>query len=229
MPNIQKGHIHPIHQFISHAAREMAKIGFEVVEGPEVVNEYDNFDALRVPADHPARDVQDTFWTTDGSLLRTQTSAMQIPAMKNRKPPVRILVPGKVYRNEATDSTHEAMLYQLEGFAIDKNITMENLKWTIEYLLEKTLGKSIETKFFPHHYPFVEPGMDMMIKWHGRWLEILGSGMIHPEVLENMGVDPNKWQGFAFGAGADRLMMLQREITEIRLSYSNDLRFLKQF
>lgn len=229
MPNIQKGHIHPIHQFISHAAREMAKIGFEVVEGPEVVNEYDNFDALRVPADHPARDVQDTFWTTEGSLLRTQTSAMQIPAMKNRKPPVRILVPGKVYRNEATDSTHEAMLYQLEGFAIDKNITMENLKWTIEYLLEKTLGNNIETKFFPHHYPFVEPGMDMMIKWHGRWLEILGSGMIHPEVLENMGVDPNKWQGFAFGAGADRLMMLQREVTEIRLSYGNDLRFLKQF
>lgn len=229
MPNIPPGHIHPTNQLIARACEAMKKIGFEVVTGPEITTEDLNFDVLRVPADHPARDVQDTFWTKSGSVLRTHTSAMQIPSMRTRKPPARVLIPGRVYRNEATDATHEATLYQLEGFAIDKNITMANLVDTLNYLLKEMLGSNIETKFFPHHYPFVEPAMDVMIKWQGKWLEVLGSGMIHPEVLENMGVDPKLWQGFAFGMGIDRLMMLQRGVNDIRWCNSGDLRFLKQF
>jgi len=229
MPNLPPGHIHPINQFIAKAARVMAELGFEVATGPEVTNEYDNFDTLLIPADHPARDTQDTFWTTDGRLLRTHTSAMQIPAMKDRQPPVRILIPGRVYRNETTDATHETIHYQLEGFAIDRDINMSHLVWTLNYLIKEMLGDQVETKIFPHHYPFVEPGMDMMIKWRGKWLEVLGSGMIHPDVLKNMGVDPSRWSGFAFGLGVDRLVMLERGIHDVRLGYSGDLRFLKQF
>lgn len=229
MPNLPPGHIHPISQFITQAVRVMEKIGFEVVTGPEITTEHYNFDVLRVPVDHPARDIQDTFWTTSGMVLRTQTSAMQIPVMKLNKPPARILIPGRVYRNEATDATHEASFYQLEGFAIDKNITMSNLIWTIDYFLKSILGSEIETKYFPHYYPFVEPGMDVMIRWQGKWLEVLGSGMIHPQVITNMGLDKNTWQGFAFGMGVDRLMMLERGVDDVRTSYSSDLRFLKQF
>lgn len=229
MPNVVKGHIHPTTQLIARICDCLGKIGFEAVTGPEVTSEKLNFDVLRIPKDHPSRDVQDTFWTKDGRVLRTHTSAMQIPVMENRKPPARIIIPGRVYRNEATDATHEATLYQVEVFAIDKNITMTNLVWTIQYLLKELFGDSIETKFYPHHYPFVEPGMDVLIKWKGKWLEVLGSGMIHPQVLENMGVNSGEWSGFAFGLGADRFMMLQRALGDIRISYSSDLRFNYQF
>ncbi len=229
MPNLPPGHIHPTNQFILKAASIFTSLGFEVVTGPELTTEHNNFDVLRVPANHPARDTQDTFWTTDGRLLRTHTSAMQIPAMLERKAPVRVVIPGRAFRNEATDATHESTMYQFEGFVIDKNISMANLIWTLDTFLKKMLGEKIETKYFPHNYSFVEPGMDVMIKWKGKWLEVLGSGMIHPEVLENMKVDPKIYQGFAFGAGVDRLMMLQRGVDEIRLEYSGDLRFLKQF
>jgi len=229
MSKLPMGHIHPTSQLVSRAIYAMEKIGFHVVTGPEITTEKLNFDFLRIPKDHPARDTQDTFWTKDKRVLRTHTSAMQIPAMAQKKPPVRILIPGRVFRNEATDATHEAVLHQLEGFVIEKNITMANLIWTLNYLLKELLGKDIETKFFPHNYPFVEPGMDVMIKWHGQWLEVLGSGMIHPEVLANMGVESEKWQGFAFGMGLDRLMMLERGVDDIRWSLSGDLRFLKQF
>jgi len=229
MPNLPRGHIHPLSQTIERAVAALCKIGFTAVTGPEITNEYNNFDSLRVPKNHPARDIQDTFWTTDGRVLRTHTSAMQIPAMKNRKPPARIVIPGRVYRNEATDATHEATLYQLEAFAIDKDITMANLVWTLNYLIKNILGKDVETKFYPHNYPFVEPGMDVMIKWNNKWLEMLGSGMIHPQVLENMGLDPKAWQGFAFGLGVDRFMMLERGLDDIRNSYTGDTRFLEQF
>ncbi|HOE74384.1 MAG TPA: phenylalanine--tRNA ligase subunit alpha [bacterium] len=229
MPKLPRGHIHPTTQLLTRAISAMEKIGFEVLTGPELTTERLNFDVLRIPKDHPARDTQDTFWTKDGKVLRTHTSAMQIPAMAQKKPPVRILIPGRVFRNESTDATHEAVLYQLEGFVIEKDTTMANLIWTLNYLLKELLGKDIKTKFFPHNYPFVEPGMDVMIKWQGRWLEVLGSGMIHPEVLHNMGVESDKWQGFAFGIGIDRLMMLERGVDDIRWSLSGDLRFLKQF
>ena len=229
MKTLPPGHLHPTTQLIYKATEILGQVGFEIVTGPELTTEKYNFDDLRIPADHPSRDTQDTFWTTDGKLLRTHTSAMQIPAMENRKLPVRIVIPGRVYRNEALDSTHEATIQQLEGFAIDENITMSNLVGTIDYFLKELLGHNIETKYYPHHFAFVEPGMEAMIKWKGKWLEILGCGMIHPEVLKNMGVDPQKYTGFAFGMGVDRLMMLQRNVDDIRWTNSGDLRFLKQF
>lgn len=158
MPKLPRGHIHPTTQLLTRAISAMEKIGFEVLTGPELTTERLNFDVLRIPKDHPARDTQDTFWTKDGKVLRTHTSAMQIPAMAQKKPPVRILIPGRVFRNESTDATHEAVLYQLEGFVIEKDTTMANLIWTLNYLLKELLGKDIKTKFFPHNYPFVEPG-----------------------------------------------------------------------
>jgi len=194
-----KGHLHPLTQILRKIVKVFIDLGFEVIEGPEVETEYYNFDSLRIPRDHPARDVQDTFWLKDGRLLRTQTSSVQ------------------------------SNLFQLDGFAIDKNITMAHLKGTLKHFLKEIFGKEIKTRFVPHHYPFVEPGMDVHIFYNEKWLEVLGSGMIHPEVLKNMGVDPKKWQGFAFGLGIDRLMMLYFGINDIRLSHSGDLRFFKQF
>ena len=229
MPETIKGHAHPTSQLQAKICSVLGEIGFEVITGPELTTERLNFDVLRIPADHPSRDVQDTFWTKDGRVLRTHTSAMQIPAMKERKPPQRIIIPGRVYRNEATDATHEATLSQVEVFVIDKNVNMGHLIWTIQYLLKNIFGEEIETKFYPHNYPFVEPGMDVLIRWKGKWLEVLGSGMIHPDVITNMGLDSNVWGGFAFGLGADRFMMLQRVLNDIRISYSTDLRFNYQF
>lgn len=224
-----KGHLHPISQFLRKAIKVFLDLGFEIVEGPEIETEYYNFDALLMFSDHPARDVQDTFWLKDGRLLRTHTSSMQVRAMEKKRPPVRIIVPGKCFRHEATDASHESNFYQLEGFAIDRDINMTHLCWTLDNFIKKIFGSKTKTRFVPHFYPFVEPGMDVHILWKGKWLEVLGSGMIHPKVLENMRLDPKKWQGFAFGMGIDRLMMLYFGIDDIRLSYTGDLRFLKQF
>jgi len=226
---MNKGHEHPLNQFLAKCVKVFQNLGFEVVTGPEIVNEADNFDLLNIPSTHPARDVQDTFWLKDGRLLRTHTSAMQVPAMKTRKPPAKIVVPGRCFRNEATDASHETTFYQLEGFAIDKNITMADLIGTLKYFIGEIFGKEIKIKYSPTHFSFVEPGMEVSIYWKNKWLEILGSGMIHPKVLENMGLDPNEWQGFAFGMGIDRLMMIYYGIDDIRLSYQNDMRFNKQF
>ncbi|MCD6422432.1 phenylalanine--tRNA ligase subunit alpha [bacterium] len=223
------GSLHPLTIFLRQAISVFEEMGFEVVEGPEIETEWYNFDSLRVPEWHPARDVQDTFYLGDGRLLRTHTSAMQVRAMEKRKPPVRIVVPGRVFRNEATDASHEANFYQLEGFAIDRSITMAHLKGTLVKFVQEIFGEKIEYKFVPEHYPFVEPGMDMAIKVKGKWMEVLGSGMIHPEVLKNMGVNPEKFQGFAFGMGVDRLAMILAGFSDVRLSYRGDLRFLKQF
>lgn len=221
--------LHPINSYLRRAVKAFKKIGFVVLDSPEVVTEKNNFDDLLIPHDHPARDMQDTFWLENGKLPRTHTSAFQIPAMENKKPPVRFLIPGRVFRNEATDATHEVTFYQLEGFAIDKDINLTNLKGTLEYFLKTMYGSDIETKFLPSYFPFVEPGLEVHIKLGNRWLEVMGAGMIHPGVIKNMGLDPNKYQGFAFGMGIDRLVAIAHNIEDIRHFYSGNLRFLSQF
>jgi len=223
--------VHPIRQFIQKAVKIFNDLGFEVVEGPDIETEWYNFDSLRMFSNHPARDLQDTFWLKDGRVLRTQTSAMQVRAMEKRKPPVRIIVPGRVYRHEATDASHEANFYQLEGFAIDKDITLADLIGTLKYFMKSIYGENIKIRVRPGYFPFTEPSVEVDIAWpdSNEWEEVLGAGMIHPEVLKNMKINPDKWQGFAFGLGIDRLMMLYYGIKDIRLSYLGDLRFLKQF
>jgi len=223
--------LHPIRQSQRKSVEIFAKLGFEILEGPEAEAEWYNFDSLRMYADHPARDMQDTFWLESGQVMRTHTSAMQVRAMEKRRPPVRILVPGRVFRHEATDASHEANFYQLEGFAIDKNICLADLIGTLDFFMKKYYGDQIKTRVRPGYFPFTEPSLEMDIRWPNsdQWLEVLGSGMIHPEVLKNMRVDANIWQGFAFGMGIDRLMMLESGVKDIRLSYLGDLRFLKQF
>lgn len=226
---IIKGNLHPITNFLRQAVEVFETLGFEVYESPEVDTEWYNFDALNVPADHPARDVQDTFYLTDGRVLRTHTSNGQIRAGQEKKVPFRIIIPGRCYRNEATDDTHEATFYQLEGLYIDKDVKVGQLLWTLETFLKKMFGKEIEIRFRPHHYSFVEPGFDVDIKYEGKWMEILGSGMVHPTVIKNMGLDPEKVCGFAFGLGIDRLVLKKYGIADIRSFYAGDLRFLKQF
>ncbi|MDO8513364.1 MAG: phenylalanine--tRNA ligase subunit alpha [bacterium] len=224
-----KGHLHPMTQFIRNLVSIFEKNGFEVATGPEVETEWNNFDFLNVPADHPSRDTQDTFWLTNGTLLRTHTTTLQARIMQNRKPPVRFIMPGKIYRNEATDQTHEAIFYQLDGFAIDKYAKLTDLLGTLEDLFIQLLGEKTEVRFRPHLFPFVEPGVEMDLKWKGKWMEMAGAGMIHPKVLTNMGLNPDDWQGFAFGIGLDRFLMSYYGIDDIRLLHKNDLRFLDQF
>jgi phenylalanyl-tRNA synthetase alpha chain len=224
-----KGHLHPMTQFIRQIVQYFEKQGFQIYTGPEVETEWNNFDFLNVPANHPSRDAQDTFWLKDDNLLRTHTTALQARIMENNQPPVRFLMPGKIYRNEATDQTHEAIFYQIDGFAIDKNITMADLIGTLENLYKDLLGPNIKVRFRPHLFPFVEPGIEMDLWWNGKWMEMLGAGMIHPIVLKNMRLNPEKWQGFAFGMGLERFVMSYYGIEDIRLFHKNDLRFLSQF
>jgi len=222
---------HPLAQFIDEILVIFESLGFEIAEGPEIEDEWHNFDGLRVPADHPSRDVQDTFWLDSKHPLRTHTTSVDLRLMEGEKPPARFIIPGRCFRHEATDQHHEAQFYQIDGFAIDKDISFADLMGTLEFLIKRLYGKQVELRFVPHHYPFVEPGLDLHIRQKGQeeWLEVLGAGILHPEVLKNMRVDPTKWQGFAFGMGVDRLMMLYYGIDDIRLSYVNDFRFLKQF
>lgn len=223
------GHQHPLNQFLKEAVDFFSALGFEIVEGEEIVSEWYNFDSLNVPAWHPSRDSQDTFWLKNKALLRTHTSAMQVKAMETRQPPVRIIVPGRCFRNEATDASHETTFHQLEGFVIDENISLAHLKGTLDDFINKIFGKNCARKFVPSYYPFTEPSMDAAIKIKDKWLEILGSGMIHPLILKNMKVDADRFSGFAFGMGIDRLVMLKYGINDIRWLYSGDLRFIKQF
>lgn len=224
-----KGHLHPMTQFIRNLVSIFEKNGFEVYVGPEVETEWNNFDFLNVAADHPSRDAQDTFWLKNGKLLRTHTTALQSSIMKNNEPPVRFVMPGKIYRNEATDQTHEAIFYQLDGFVIDKNVTLTDSLGTLENLFKELLGKDAKVRFRPHLFPFVEPGVEMDLWWKNGWMEMVGAGMIHPKVLKNMGLDPEEWQGYAFGLGLDRFVMSYYGIDDIRLLHKNDLRFLNQF
>ncbi|TSC93855.1 MAG: phenylalanyl-tRNA synthetase [Candidatus Berkelbacteria bacterium Licking1014_85] len=224
-----KASLHPLTQFQNYLVSIFEDLGFQVFQTPEIVSEWYNFDSVLVPDNHPARDEQDTFWLDNSTVLRTQTSAGQVMIMENNKPPIRAIIPGRVYRNERTDASHEAVFDQLEGFAIDKNISMTDLMGTLEYVLRKIFSKNLQIRVRPHFYPFVEPGLDVDMYFKDKWLEVLGSGMIHPGVLKNMNVNPDEYQGFAFGMGVNRLMMLYYGIDDIRIPYQNDFRFLKQF
>lgn len=226
---MNKGNIHPISILLRQAVAIFEPLGFEVFFGPEVDSEWYNFDALNMFSDHPARDMQDTFWLTDGRVLRTQTSNGQVRYGKNHKPPFRILSPGQVYRNEATDYKHEANIFQLEGLCLDKDVKVSHLFYVLEYFFKKMYGSETLVKFTPSFFPFVEPGFEVSAKYAGHWLELLGAGMVHPRVIENMGINPSQYSGFAFGMGVDRLAMLKYGIEDIRLLRSGDLRFLKQF
>lgn len=236
-----QGHLHPVTQFFRKVIKSFKELGFEIVEGPEKETEWYNFDSLRMPDDHPARDIQDTFWLKNGEVMRTHTSASQVRTMEKRTPPARIVVPGRCFRRENTDASHEHTFYQLEGMVIDKNITVANMIGTLEEFAKKIFGKNIKFRVRTNLYPFVEPGFDIDItcticKGKGcnvckqtGWLEVMPCGMIHPIVLKNMGIDPKKYSGFAFAFGIDRLVMLEKGVKDIRLFYSSDLRFLKQF
>lgn len=226
---MNKGNLHPVSGLVRQTVKIFEPLGFEVFEGPEVDSEWYNFDALNMFFDHPARDMQDTFWLTDGRVLRTQTSNGQVRFGKSHKPPFRILSPGQVYRNEATDYKHEAAIFQLEGLYVDKDVKVGHLFYTLDYFFKKLYGPETEVKFTPSYFPFVEPGFEVSAKHNGKWLELLGAGMVHPQVIKNMGLDPKKYSGFAFGMGVDRLVMLKYGIEDIRLLRSGDLRFLKQF
>lgn len=234
---IQHGHLHPLTLMHRKVEDVFESMGFEIVEGPEVETEYYNFDALNVPADHPAREMQDTFWLDSKLesskarklLMRTQTSAAQIHYTEAHKPPIRMISPGRCFRFEATDQTHDIQFHQIEGLMIDKNITMADLKGVLEVLFKKIFGKEVEVRFRPSYFPFVEPGVEFDMKFRGRWLEIGGAGMVHPNVLNTMKIDSREYQGFAFGFGPERLAMIKYGIDDIRLFSSGDLRFLKQF
>ncbi|MBQ4132018.1 MAG: phenylalanine--tRNA ligase subunit alpha [Clostridia bacterium] len=235
------GSLHPLNSTLNKLIDIFKSMGFDVVDGPEVETDYYNFEALNVPADHPARDMQDTFYLTENILLRTQTSATQIRTMEKRKPPIRMICPGRVYRSDDVDATHSPVFHQVEGLVIDKGITMCDLKGTLETMAKEIYGSDTKVKFRPSFFPFTEPSVEVDVscsecggkgcrvcKGSG-WIEILGAGMVHPKVLEGCGIDPNEYSGFAFGIGLDRLTTTRHKISDIRLLFENDLRFLKQF
>ena len=233
------GHTHLLSQMIADINQIFAQIGFEFAEGPEREFVRYNFDMLNVPADHPSRDMQDTFYLdgTDDLVMRTHTSPVQVRYMESHTPPIKMICPGKVFRNEATDATHEAQFFQLEGLWIDRGISLGHMKGVLEYFFSEFFDGKAEVRFRPSFFPFVEPGVevDMMIekndtnKLSGRWIEVMGAGMTHPSVLKAAGIDHAVFQGFAFGMGIDRLAVLKYGIDDIRLMYNGDLRFVNQF
>ncbi|PQV62990.1 phenylalanyl-tRNA synthetase, alpha subunit [Abditibacterium utsteinense] len=233
-PDIHFGRRHPLTQTLDDIVRIFSNLGFSVVEGPEVENVYYNFDALNIGPDHPARYERDTLYVSDDVVLRTETSSVQIRVLENRKPPVKIIAPGRVYRREAVDRTHGAMFQQVEGLCVAENVTFGDLKGTLStflaQLFEAAPGSgAVQSRFRPHFFPFTEPSAEFDVLFKGKWLELGGCGMVHPKVLENVGVDPEKYSGFAFGFGIERLAMIKFGIDDLRLFYENDLRFLEQF
>lgn len=235
------GKRHPLDLTLEHMKEIFMSMGFAIEEGPEVELDYYNFEALNIPKNHPARSEQDTFYINDKLVLRTQTSPVQVRTMEKQKPPIKMISPGKVFRSDAADATHSPIFYQLEGLVIDKGITFADLKGTLELFAKKMFGDKIETKFRPHHFPFTEPSAEMdatcfvcqgegcrVCKGSG-FIELLGCGMVHPDVLRNCGIDPEVYSGFAFGFGVDRMVMLKYGIDDIRLLYESDMRFLNQF
>jgi phenylalanyl-tRNA synthetase alpha chain len=235
------GHLHPLTQFQRKIEDIFLSMGFEVLDGPEMETPKYNFDLLNIPKDHPARDVWDTYYVEKGLVLRTHTSPMQLRAMESRKPPVRLLIPGRAFRREATDASHETTFYQYEGLVIDKCISAANLLDTLQRFFQTLFGQQVKIKARSSFFPFTEPSLEIAMsclicggtgcnvcKKTG-WLEMLGAGMVHPQVLKNMKIDPEEYSGFAFGGGIERLMMLYYGINDIRLSYGGDLRFLEQF
>lgn len=244
MQQTEKGHVHPITLALYDIAAYFTEQGFEIAEGPEIETEHYNFDALNVPKDHPARDMWDTFWVqprSAGKLLRTHTSPVQVRFMEKHKPPFRIIVPGKTYRYEATDATHETQFYQLEGLVVEDSVSLAHLKGTLDGFLDYFFGKDIDIRFRPSYFPFVEPGVEVdmscfrcggkegcpLCKGTG-WIEIMGAGMVHPNVFASAGLSRDL-TGFAFGVGIDRLVMLRHEIDDIRLFYNGDARLVFQF
>ena len=242
------GRLHPLTQTIREICSIFGTMGFETIEGPEVEQDYYNFEALNIPVDHPARDMFATMWTdyyVEGDksplLLRTHTSPMQVRIMENRQPPIRVIVPGRVYRYEASDATHESMFHQVEGLAVSEDITLANLKGTLFEFASRLFGPERKVRFRCDYFPFVEPGVEMAIECivcngagcplchESGWIEILGAGMVHPDVLKRVGYDPTVYSGFAFGMGIERIPMLKYGIEDIRLFCNNDLRFLQQF
>ena len=231
---LEMGNYHPTTLIIREICNAFGSMGFEILEGKEIETEKYKFDLLNIPSDHPARDQWDTIWlnaSTNGEkhLLRTHTSPMQARIMERKDPPIRVVVPGKCYRYEATDATHEWEFHQIEGLAIDKNISFSELKGTLFEMARKIFGSDQKVRFRCDFFPFVEPGVDMSIFWDGKWIEILGAGMVHPKVLTGVGYDPNEFSGFAFGIGPERVAMLKNKIKDIRHFHVNDLRFLSQF
>jgi phenylalanyl-tRNA synthetase alpha chain len=231
------GKLHPLTQVTDDIVRSFRKIGFVVADGPEIEDEYHCFDALNTPADHPARDAQDTFYvgTSQRLLLRTHTSSVQIRVMEKQQPPIRIIVPGRVYRRDNADATHNPTFHQIEGLYVDKGVTVGDLKGTVEFVFKELLGSEVKLRFRPHYFSYTEPSFEIdftspMVKKMGKdWLEIAGCGMVHPKVFENVGYDPEVWSGWAFGFGIERIAMIRYNITDIRLFYENDSRFLAQF
>ena len=235
------GKKHPITIVLDELKEIFIGMGFDVAQGPEVELDYYNFEALNIPKDHPARDTQDTFYINDNVVLRTQTSPIQIRVMEKQKPPIRIIAPGRVDRSDALDATHSPLFHQVEGLVVDKNITMADLKGTLEVFVKRLYGEESVVRFRPHHFPFTEPSAELDVQCfncHGEgcrlckgegWIEILGCGMVHPKVLENCGIDPEEYSGFAFGMGLERLVMRRYNIDDLRLFYENDARFLNQF
>ena len=236
-----QGKRHPFEKVLRELKEIFLGMGFNVISGPEVELDHYNFEMLNMPKSHPARDTQDTFYITENVLLRTQTSPMQIRTMEKTKPPIRIICPGRVYRSDAVDATHSPIFHQIEGLVVDENVTFCDLKGTLEMFIKKLYGEGTRVRFRPHHFPYTEPSAEMdmscfkcggkgcsLCKGEG-WIEILGCGMVHPKVLENCGIDPEKYSGFAFGVGLERIVMMRYGIDDMRLLYENDLRFLKQF
>lgn len=238
------GKLHPLTQVTAEIVRSFRKLGFAVADGPEVEDEYHCFDALNTPANHPARDTHDTFYLTgpgetgqaaERPLLRTHTSSVQIRVMKIQPPPIRIVVPGRVYRRDNADATHNPTFQQIEGLYVDKNVTVADLKGTVEFVFRALLGRDVQIRFRPHYFSYTEPSFEIdfsnphLRKAGKKWLEIAGCGMVHPKVFENVGYDPEIWSGWAFGFGIERIAMITYGIDDIRLFYENNLRFLEQF
>ena len=236
-----RGVLHPLTRVHDEIVAIFAGLGFSVVDGPEVETDYYNFEALNIPRDHPARDMQDTLYLTESTLLRTHTSPVQIRTMLAQKPPVRIIVPGRVFRRDVADASHSPMFHQVEGLAVDRNVTMADLKGTLGLFAREMFGPESRVRFRPSFFPFTEPsaevdvlcfvchGQGCRLCKQGGWLEILGSGMVHPQVLKNVGYDPEEVTGWAFGMGIERIAMLKYGIDDLRLFFDNDLRFLRQF
>jgi phenylalanyl-tRNA synthetase alpha chain len=231
------GKLHPLTQVTDDIVRSFRKIGFAVADGPEIEDEYHCFDALNTPADHPARDAQDTFYVNANTrpLLRTHTSSVQIRVMEKHPPPIRIIVPGRVYRRDNADATHNPTFQQIEGLYVDQGVTVGDLKGTVEFVFKQLLGDDVKLRFRPHYFSYTEPSFEIdftspMVRKMGKeWLEIAGCGMVHPTVFENVGYDPEVWSGWAFGFGIERIAMIRYNIHDIRLFYENDARFLRQF
>ena len=229
----ERGGLHPITRTLDRAIEIFARLGYELADGPEIEDDWHNFEALNFPPDHPARTMHDTFWFPDGRLLRTHTSPVQVRSMQGRQPPIRIIAPGKVYRSDS-DQTHSPMFHQIEGLLVDETSSFADLKGTLAEFIRAFFERDFEMRFRPSYFPFTEPSAEVDIRWDAedgstRWLEVLGCGMVHPNVLKNCGIDPERYTGFAFGLGVERFAMLRYGVSDLRAFFENDLRFLKQF